>query len=134
VKAPVEAYTPELSPSVRSPEPPIAPPHPEVARPVVAPSAAPQATSEATPWSTPSAVLTPPHGFPEAQPAPPPPSRQYARDPWEPHHAPAATMSRGQIVFVLIAVAMIAICASTVVAVIVGRSVTASSLNSPSGR
>jgi hypothetical protein len=132
LKAPAEGYTPELSPSVRSPEPPIAPPHPEVVHPVVAPSTAP-ATSEATPLPTPSAVLTPPQGFPEAEPAPRPP-RQYARDPREPHHAPAATMSRGQIVFALIAVAMIAICATTVVAVIVGRSVTAASLNSPRGR
>ncbi|MGH2899110.1 MAG: hypothetical protein ACRDMZ_10590, partial [Solirubrobacteraceae bacterium] len=123
VKAPVEAYTPELSPSVLSPEPPIAPPNPELVRPVVAPAAAPQTMSDANPWSAPSAVLTPPHGFPEAQATPPAPPRQYARDPWDPQPRPSANLSRGQIVFMLIAVAMIAICASTVVAVIVGRSV-----------
>jgi hypothetical protein len=42
-------------------------------------------------------------------------------------------LSRGQLVGILIAIVMIAISVGTVVAIIVGRSVTAS-LNSPLGR
>jgi hypothetical protein len=103
---PTESYTPDLSPSLLSAEPPR--------------------------WSAPAALLTPPQGLPEAErpvpdaPLPATPRRDHAREPWEMQAPPQAAMSRGQIVFILIAVAMIAICASTVVAVIVGKSVFAS--------
>ena len=59
---------------------------------------------------------------------PPRPARSIPPSPPSPATAPATSFSRGQIILILIAVAAIAICASTVVGVIVSRSVTASSV------
>lgn len=64
-----------------------------------------------------------------------PAPRRSRPESWSPPSPPPRTwtLSRGQLVGILIAIAMIAISVSTVVAIIVGRSVTAS-LNSPLGR
>lgn len=134
-----QTYTPTLSTSVLGPEtsPPGNIPVLESRREPVEHS-----------WSAPAAVLTPPHGIPEqtaavttpvAAPlgAPEAPSLSRTYEPENDDDAPqraeraSGGMSRAQFVFTFIALAMIAVAASTIVSVIMNRSVHPPAVTAP---
>jgi hypothetical protein len=144
-KDPPKAAEPPHAERPRQSEPvPAKPARPSASHGLPAVSLSPSADRETssparpTPAPTPEpvAVATPPAAMPAPVPTsapavaavdPTPARRHSPAEGWGP--PPPAVISRGQVVFILIAVAMIAICASTVVGVIVSRSVTSSSIS-----
>jgi hypothetical protein len=109
--SPSVGYTPEIS-SSPTPRPPHNGPSPDASDP------APRDRS------------TPPRAYASPDPLP---QRRVAPEATRQSDAPEWTLSRGRLVVILIAIMMITISVSTVVAIIVGRSVSAS-VNTPLSR